>query len=303
MVWTGSLGEAQLEDALAAYGLQGRPVRRLPSGATNASVVVQGGEHDLVLTFFLEKSLERVDALAALLEHLADHDFPTNALVCAGDGRRVVCVAGWPVLVKRWVPGRLAEDATPSDLRSVGRVLARLHALPVPDRLPASDLFGLPMVDAVVGSGVDPDFEAWVAERLPRLRPAAGSGLPMGLAHGDLFGDNVVLTAHGPCFLDFEESCRLPRVLDLGMALVGLCSPQSVPNPVAEDALLTGYEEVHMLGEAERAALHPAAALAALACATWRCWRYRIHDPLPERAHRHGPMRALSDQWWAEPPE
>ncbi|MBW1878338.1 MAG: phosphotransferase [Deltaproteobacteria bacterium] len=295
MVWTGSLGEAQYEEALAAYGLQGLPVRRLPGGNTNASIVVRDGEHDLVLTFFLEKSQQQVSALAALLVHLADHGFPTNPLVRTGDGRRVACVAGWPVLVKRWVPGRLIEDASPAHLRSVGRVLARLHGLPVPDRLPARDLFGLPQVNAVVGSGVDPDFEAWVADRLPRLRRAVGSGLPAGLAHGDLFADNVVLTTKGPYFLDFEESCRLPHILDLGMALVGLCSPQGVPNPAAEGALLAGYEEVRALGEAERVALHPSAALAALACATWRCWRYRIHV---ERAHRHHPMQALSGRWY-----
>jgi homoserine kinase type II len=59
--------------------------------------------------------------------------------------------------------------------------------------------------------------------------------------------------------------------------------------------LLEGYETVRSLSEAERDALQTSAVLAALACATWRLWRYHLRWPNPERATLHRQMWRLGE--------
>lgn len=108
--------------------------------------------------------------------------------------------------------------ATPSEL---GRVLAQLHSLAVPDspRLPVVDPFD-GLADSIDrGTALPGDDRTWLRDLLERLRGeyiALAPGLPQRVVHGDAWQGNVIVPDRGgPVLLDLDHLGIGPREWDL----------------------------------------------------------------------------------------
>jgi Ser/Thr protein kinase RdoA (MazF antagonist) len=85
-------------------------------------------------------------------------------------------------------------------------------------------------------------------------------GRPRQPLHGDAHGLNVVQTAEGPVWLDFEDACIGPREWDLACVVAhGLVEPERAET----EPLLAAY------GKVDRAALEPFARLRLLFVTAW----------------------------------
>lgn len=250
-----------------------------------------------LFTVLVDGDAASAGRLVGMLQHLEAHGIHTNRVIPTSAGAPLSRALGFPTLLKSWLPGRTLKSPGPSDLVALGGAVAALHGIPAGTGLPIDHLFGMPESAIVVGSGLDDAFEAQLEAALaPRFR-GQSSELPRGLIHGDLFGDNVVKQGDQMGLIDFEEASLSPLVADLGMALVGVCSPGGEPRVDLGTAFVRGYLAVRALSEAEWDALPGVTALAAWSCASWRFWRYRISRPIPERAQLHLEMVQLARTW------
>jgi spectinomycin phosphotransferase len=132
-------------------------------------------------------------------------------------------------VVYPWVEGR-PYDGRPADVEAAGDLLGRLHAA---GRAPAGlPDFGWPDHDeASVAEDVDALAEAlgpdaaglqalvrrFMADVLPRIRDA---GLPLADASMDYKANNLVMTSDGAVLVDPDDGERLPRLLDLALAVL-----------------------------------------------------------------------------------
>ena len=176
---------------------------------------------------------------------------PTNPPLPTAAGGLCARLQGYGVVVAPWIERREVER-NPSQWRAFGRIVGRLHALDVPDRLqhrparmePRRALEGVR--DRVRQHGVRAPEEYqlqldafWkIAEPLDDFASA-----PRCLIHTDLAWGNLLWTADGhPLLTDFEGAGAGPAVVDLAEVTTYLCRGPSASGPLQTDAARAFYE-------------------------------------------------------------
>ncbi|MEN8174070.1 MAG: phosphotransferase, partial [Chloroflexota bacterium] len=173
-------------DAIASrYGLEVSSYQPIDEGAGNTNYLLQANRENYVLTVF-EIEHSRVVHLVRLLGTLEAHAFPTTRILKSKSGEAVTSCRGSAVLIKPYIPGQVILDLDENMLRQVGAAMAKLHEIPPPAYLPEKHAYGLAFFPGVFGSGIDPGYENWLAERYAALEKGIPSGLPRGLIHGDV---------------------------------------------------------------------------------------------------------------------
>lgn len=291
------LTRTDLIEALQLYAIPEleayTPVER---GNSNTSYVLKTREGQFVLTVFEAKSAAQVLDLARLMEWLKNHDFSSSIVRPTAKGALVARFRGKPILLKEWVPGDFIRELRAEHLVQIGRALARLHGIPVPDFVPTGYPFGVATFSKVIGQGLDIAYERWLQERLLTLPPQLPAALPKGLIHADLFFDNV-LFADGrlQAIIDVEEACYDYCIFDIGMTVVGCCRSNGVVDLTKVSALVRGYERVRRLTPRERASLQLFIDYAATAMSRWRYWKYYFAAPNPIAQGRQWEMVEVAE--------
>ncbi len=180
---------------------------------------------------------------------------------------------GLPVTLWHYTPHEPDRRCPP---REVAASLARVHAVLVdypgelPERGPVDDLRTLLDRHGAAMDGAAPRLH----DELERVVAALPSD-PSRPLHGDAHSGNVIATAGGPCWLDFEDTWRGPLAWDLGVLY-------AETGPEALDA----YPE-----DVDPASLEPFIALRRLFEIPWR---FVIAQRFP---HRLGEARAALDRY------
>jgi len=176
--------------------------------------------------------------------------------------------------------GRPPELEEPQVLEWIGRFLGRIHALGAcrPFELrPAldADSFGRDSIDFILQSGfLPPELETpWrtIAEQaldaVEACQRRAGEVAAIRL-HGDCHAGNLLWTADGPHFVDFDDARSGPAVQDLWMLLSG--DEHSMARQF--DHIVEGYETFATF---ERRELHLVEALRTLRLLHYAAWLAR----------------------------
>jgi spectinomycin phosphotransferase len=179
-------------------------------------------------------------------------------------------------VVYPWISGR-PYAASPQDLAAAGDLLGRIHSVPIPDLdiatmhwpeykpgEPARDLPGLHAVFAAhapddahrIAARLDPLGMSFERVTLPAIRDA---GLPMVVATSDYKANNLVYTLHGPVLIDPDNAERMPRILDLALAVLLFHTElDTAPGRLFSAAEWTVFREAYLahvtLTDAEHAA-------------------------------------------------
>jgi aminoglycoside phosphotransferase (APT) family kinase protein len=226
---------AALTEHLAARltTVYGRPVevtglRRLSGGASRETWSFDAERRPLILRRDPPVAPQPAEMAreAAVLTVAARGGVPVPRLIDQGDGAGTI---GAPYLIMErlsgeTIPRRLLRDerfagVRPGLARSLGAILARIHALPPDDvpGLPAGD----PLEDLVAmyeGFGEPRPAIELALRRLARNRPAAGGDA---IVHGDFRNGNLMIApdgVHG--VLDWELVHRGDPIEDLGWLCV-----------------------------------------------------------------------------------
>lgn len=168
---------------------------------------------------------------AAVLRHLEGHDFPAERLATADP---VSSLEGQQVLVTEFVPS-VKRKLQPDAYEILGRLQARLHALPLPTdeaARPAGALhhFGMGSrrdeLDAAAGwlDQIEERVPEADRSRLDKVRQALaeaddGSGLPEAVIHPDPVPKNMVRTEPGYAYVDWTGAGVGPRAVSLAWIL------------------------------------------------------------------------------------
>ncbi|WP_326621306.1 phosphotransferase [Streptomyces decoyicus] len=287
------LDQIDLPAVSERYGLRDPQLEPLKGGAANSSFHVSSPSGDFTLTILDNHDIGSAQSLATYTQAVYRLGVPTTEVVPALDGALITTFDGRPVILKKWIQGEVRQPLPIPLLPEAGRILAQLHAL-APESEGLGDLpVGTRRLSAeqldVIPQFADREFAAWLAARLKRVRSAeAGSERSRKIAHGDLFADNVIVRDDGALsVLDWETVSLDDPLLDLGMAAVGLAAEGDVLVPERLNALVTGYQTLAPLSEADAAALPLEIEHAACIIAFHRYYRHNVRFPDASKSTYH----------------
>ncbi|TCD06214.1 homoserine kinase [Erythrobacteraceae bacterium CFH 75059] len=219
-----------------------------------------------VLTVF-ERRIDPAELpfFLGLVDHLGRGGLPVPAPVPTVSGELWTWHRGKAAALLHFLPGEVIDRPDAAQARSAGRALARIHLRAASFAKGRRQTLGRAawrrMLDAV---GPDrlatlaPDLPALLAEELAFLDRNWPDRLPSGIAHCDLFPDNVLLDgARVTGLLDFYFAATDFYAYDLAIAVLAWCFDErdgAFARPRLE-AMIAGYEEHRPLLAAERRAM------------------------------------------------
>jgi len=295
------LQKKDIQGILSKYDLDLLSYGPIDQGEGSSTYLLRTEKKQFVLTVF-EIERIRVVNICKLLGLLEEYKFPTTRVYKPANGDAVTSYHGKPVIIKSYIPGQVMDVLDEDMIKQVGTAMAELHQIPYPDYLQDRHAYGLHTFSDVMKSGIDHEYESWLAGRLIHLKEWIPAGLPRGLIHGDVFRDNVLFV--GKTFralIDFEDACQYYRVFDLGMAVVGMCTKNLQIELPKVRSLVEGYQSLSILEQKEKESLQLFVEYAAIATSSWRFWKYNIHTPIAEKAEKHMEMVNIANNTRAIP--
>lgn len=298
------LTEDEIGELCRRYGLDCHSSRHIDGGMANSSFLVHCAQGDYILTVLDNHNAESASRMVELMRHLVQHGVATSVPVADVNGDHLAAHGESPVLVKRYLPGTCSEELPRGSLPAAGALLAAINLLrPDPFRFGLRRGRRLPAdSERMLVRFADQDFARWLTEQLQWAGLPQPEDHPVGLVHGDFAADNIVVGPDGSlAVLDWETAAIDLPVVDLGMAIFGLCRWQGRFLPERAAALIEGYQRVRPIGHGEHELLLRATAYAALLVGYHRYVRHHIRHPAPHRKdlYREIPsfVSSLVEQW------
>ncbi len=279
---------AQADTLVQALGLGPlTELRGIRSGIENTNYYATSTRGQWVLTLFERLTPKQLPYYLQLMQHLAKQGIPVPAPQADAAGELLHTLAGKPAAVVSRLPGSHRLTPTAPHCEQVGAMLARMHRAGATFALQQPHLRGLPWWQQTLPAVLphvtatqralltdELDFQQAVAQS------AAGSGLPRGSIHADLFRDNVMFddTAGEDrlCgFFDFYFAGTDTLLFDIAVCLNDWCIDHRSGALIDTLALpfLAAYQSQRLLTPAELLLLPAAMRAAAL-----RFWLSRLWD-------------------------
>lgn len=291
------LNKSDVQNILKPYGLEVEEFHAATGGKANSNYYLKTNKGKYLLTIAEEKSKAELKELAEILKWLNQHGFSTSKVITTLKDKILTKFKRKPVMLKKWIKGKVHLDIAPSSQYHLGKTMAKLHQVPVPKFLSAQHGYGLEVIHPRLEESYDLTYQKWLSKELGYLKANLPSQLKKGLIHGDLFFDNVVFKkSHLPIIIDFEMACYYYLTFDIGMAIVGSCQTKGKIDWEKVKAFIKGYETVKPLKKKERKSIVYFIRYAAVGTSYYRFWKYHIHTPSPEKRDEPWQMVRLVKQ-------
>jgi homoserine kinase type II len=234
-----------------------------------------GPATDYVLTINESLACDEAPFFSQLLHQLAQQGLPVPEPRRTYNGRSDSSFCDKPTWLFPKLAGTHPSTVSLRQCSLIGQALAQLHTAAQGCRASRANPYDqhwasstLTTVSAKLSTGDRSLFNKILAES----QTLAGSDLPAGLIHGDLFRDNTlfegeVLTG----IIDFYHACHDFLAQDLAITINDWCTEADGKfDGGRQQALLDGYEQVRPLTEAETKALPALQRVAAMRFALTR---------------------------------
>ncbi len=246
-------------------------VEPLAAGSVNSNFFLHTDRGRSFARIYEEADDQGVAFERALVDHLLAAGVSVPRRVRAS---RELRVAGKPVGVFEAVAGheRCRREVTSLHLSAVGEALARVHLAGDSFGLEQRSRFDAPALLARL-DGVPTERHPELRDDLSRVRAVLADPLPelrRGVVHGDLFRDNVRWEGDRVlCLLDWDSASTGPTLYDLAVTWLAWTFGDDFDWATGR-ALVTAYDSLRPLTEAEREGF---SAVARLACARFAATR------------------------------
>ncbi|MCP4837017.1 MAG: aminotransferase class III-fold pyridoxal phosphate-dependent enzyme [Phycisphaera sp.] len=262
---------AAVETLLAGHWEADAAISRLPG--ENLNLLVRSGDgRASVLKITTDDSAD-VELEEAILDTLDAAGIPVPSVIPDRAGERIVrfVLDGVDAFARmqRHLPGDAWRDvaATPELGRSIGRMLAEVHAaLAGFDHAGAdrSHAWDIATCRRHRGSLIHVEVESrrTILEMIMQEQAAIVEPLlercPRGMLHGDANDENILVDGERVAgLIDFGDALRGALVQDLGITLAYAAQHGTPPNLDLAASVVVGYHEFRPLQEEERRALFP----------------------------------------------
>jgi homoserine kinase type II len=236
----------------------------IAEGVENSNFLLRTTDGQHILTLY-EKRVKREDLpfFIGLMEHLASRGVTCPQPVRDRAGSVLGELAGRPAAIVTFLDGLWIRRPNVRHCGEVGEALAQMHLagadFPL-KRLNALSLQGWPALFQAAESRADEvalHLREESAAELSFLRTRWPRDLPVGVIHADLFNDNVFFLGEQLSgLIDFYFACNDALAYDLAICLSAWCfEPNNDFNISKGRAMISGYERLRPLGQAEIDAL------------------------------------------------
>jgi homoserine kinase type II len=236
----------------------------IAEGVENSNYLLRTTDGQHILTLY-EKRVKREDLpfFIGLMEHLASRGVTCPQPVRDRAGSALGELAGRPAAIVTFLDGLWIRRPNVRHCGEVGEALAQMHLagadFPL-KRVNALSLQGWPALFQAAQSRADevaPHLREESAAELSFLQARWPRDLPAGVIHADLFNDNVFfLSEQLSGLIDFYFACNDALAYDLAICLSAWCfEPNNDFNVSKGRAMISGYERLRPLGQAEIDAL------------------------------------------------
>ncbi|HEY1782546.1 MAG TPA: homoserine kinase [Roseiarcus sp.] len=236
----------------------------IAEGVENSNFLmrVSGGQY--ILTLY-EKRVKAEDLpfFIGLMEHLARRGVTCPQPVRNRAGSALGELAGRPATIVTFLDGLWIRRPNLRHCAEVGAALARMHLAGADFELKRPNALSLqgwrPLFEAAEARAneVAPHLGEEIAAELGFLETHWPQDLPGGVIHADLFNDNVFFLGEALSgLIDFYFACNDALAYDLAICLGAWCfEPDNAFNVSKGRAMISAYQRLRPLGEAEVAAL------------------------------------------------
>jgi len=298
MVQYSNLTIHEIEAVLADYSINTiSDCKVLDGGSVNTSYLVNSETGKYVLTICETNSETEARELAHILEYLEQHHFETSKILRNTNNEVISLWKGKPIIIKRFIEGKILEDLPNHLIELTGRELGKLHKIEAPARLPKQLSFGKEQFVDVEKYAAHSSFAIWLKLKLAYISKYISSNLPRAFIHADVFYDNVVVSEDesSATIMDFEEAAYYYRVFDLGMMIIGTCAEGETINFEKAKYILKGYRQEIDLLEIELKALQAFTVYAGTAMTFWRHLNFNYTKPDPAMSDHYLGLKVLAD--------
>ena len=259
------ISEEELSVYLKDYEIGGAlSYKGIAEGSENSNFLLHTSGGVYILTLY-EKRVDRAELpfFLGLMQHLAQKGISCPLPVMRRDGALIGELAGRPAAIITFLEGVWMRRPTATHCREVGRALAEMHVAGADfpmhrkNRLSVDGWKELwdkarPMADTY-----EPGLVAEIDAEFAAFERGWPTDLPTGVIHADLFPDNVFFLGNSLSgLIDFYFACNDLFAYDLATCLNAWCFEKDHSfNQTKARALLSGYQSVRPLEEAERLAL------------------------------------------------
>ena len=259
------LSDEELSGLLESYDL-GRALafKGIAEGVENSNFLLETETGRFILTIF-EKRTKREDLpfFMDVMETLAAKGAPAPRPMRTRHGALLGEVRGKSCAIITFLTGVSPKKPTVAQCRAIGAKLAEMHAALSDftsvraNALSVTAWRALTAPRLSLAEQLRPQLAAEIESDLASLEAAWPHGLPQGVIHADLFPDNTLfLGDEVKGLIDFYFACTDALAYDLAVCLNAWCfEPRGAFNLTKGRALITGYENVRPLTDAERSAL------------------------------------------------
>lgn len=268
----------------------------IAQGVSNTNYHIFTDRGRFILTLFEPRRVVEGDLpfFFAFSEHLSEGGVQTPRALPDREGRSIGRLAGRPAVILNFLEGKdiAKEQISAAHCSSFGAGLARMHVAAQGFSQRRSNSMGPEKWASLarkIGEGAE-GFEAGlttlIAGELHDLMavwpsPQGEALVPFGAIHADAFPDNVFFKdGEMSAVIDFYFSCTDYYAYDLAIAINAWCFlPDFRFSAERYEALISAYQEVRPLNEAEMTFLPLFCRGAALRILLSRLEEYLEHDP------------------------
>ena len=232
----------------------------------------------IVMKVWANKNQVFVEQIIRITFFLAEHGLPTPLPLLLNKNESVLKLDDSPWMLMPYIEGGFLS-AKSSSLYELGKIQAKLHQIPVKERIPQSYAYGYDFWDELIdnshANGEVTPFIKMLEKESQILKKKIPENLPKGIIHGDLKLENILANKQRIlAVLDLEDVCLDWLSLDIAMTFAHCGWRNGYPVKKLWESLLDGYQSVRPLKVCEKEALPYLHKYSVLALAAWRYRQY-----------------------------